>query len=162
MLPPLGAEKPRVLILGSLPGRRSLAEQRYYAHPQNAFWWIMRSLLNNPLASVEQQKSALTRQGILLWDVLHTAERPGSLDADIRAGTERFNPIASLLADKSQLKLIVCNGKKAMSLFDRLPDYAQLQSIDRVCLPSTSAAHARLRPEQKLQQWKEAIAPYLS
>ena len=34
---PLVAPGTRVLILGSLPGERSLAEGRYYAHPQNQF-----------------------------------------------------------------------------------------------------------------------------
>mgnify|MGYP002063656876 CR=1 FL=1 len=35
---------PRILILGSLPSERSIAEHQYYAHPQNAFWRIMQAL----------------------------------------------------------------------------------------------------------------------
>ena len=34
---PLIDENSKILILGSLPGVRSLAEARYYAHPQNKF-----------------------------------------------------------------------------------------------------------------------------
>ena len=34
-------ENTRVLICGSLPGERSLAERRYYAHPSNRFWQLL-------------------------------------------------------------------------------------------------------------------------
>ncbi len=40
----------RLLILGSLPGARSLAERRYYAHPTNQFWRLVGAAIDRPLA----------------------------------------------------------------------------------------------------------------
>ena len=38
----------KVLILGSMPGVKSLEEQQYYAHPQNRFWKVMGAICNKP------------------------------------------------------------------------------------------------------------------
>ncbi len=39
--PYVASSEAEVLILGSMPGRRSLEEGRYYAHPYNAFWDVL-------------------------------------------------------------------------------------------------------------------------
>ena len=43
--PPIADAQTRALILGSMPGERSLQANQYYAHPQNAFWKIMDALV---------------------------------------------------------------------------------------------------------------------
>ena len=85
--PPVAREDAKILILGSMPGQRSLAEQQYYAHPQNSFWRILYRLLNSEnTLDYGQKRRLLLDNHIALWDVLKTCERKGSLDADIDPG----------------------------------------------------------------------------
>ena len=74
------------LILGSMPGVKSLEQAQYYAHPQNAFWRIMAKLFGAPypLASYDDKLNLLLSHHIALWDVISTCARDGSLDSDIR------------------------------------------------------------------------------
>lgn len=46
--PPIVDKNSKVLILGSMPGEKTLEAQEYYAFKQNAFWKIMTSLLDIP------------------------------------------------------------------------------------------------------------------
>ena len=48
--PPVYRADARVLIMGSLPGAQSLAQQRYYGNPRNQFWQLVGSVIGVDLA----------------------------------------------------------------------------------------------------------------
>jgi TDG/mug DNA glycosylase family protein len=161
--PPVVGRAPRVLLLGSLPGRASLAAGEYYAQRQNAFWRILGELCGaTPDLRYDLRLAALKRAGIALWDVFAAAERPGSLDADIVRATVQVNDIAGLLRRHRSIALVGFNGRTAATVFQReLESTALRANLSFVTLPSTSPAHASLRPLQKLKIWRVALAPHL-
>lgn len=146
----------RLLILGSMPGQASLAQQQYYAHPRNQFWPIWSQLLSlPPELSYCERLAALHQRGILLWDLIAACERPGSLDQAIRPDSIELNDLAGLLARQPQLQAIAFNGQKAAQLFERrvLPSLAP-PLPPRFRLPSTSPANAGQTFADKLQAWQ--------
>ena len=102
----------RALILGSMPGVKSLEAQQYYAHPQNRFWPMMAHLLGEELPSAYEEKLAmLLRHHIALWDSIGSCEREGSLDSAIR--NEQGNDFAALLQEYPGIRAIYFNGGKS-------------------------------------------------
>jgi len=108
--------KPRILILGSMPGGESLRRQQYYAFPANAFWRLTGAMFGfDPALPYDARIDALRRSGVALWDVLKECEREGSLDSNIREPVP--NEIAQLVADQPTIRLIACNGGTAFRYF---------------------------------------------
>lgn len=158
--PPIAAPNAEILILGSMPGQASLAANQYYAHPRNAFWPIMATLLkfdlNTPYA---QRIDSLRASRIALWDVLYSCSRPGSLDTDIDPETLIANDLVSFLQQHPAIKRVFFNGTKAESCFRKhITPTLGADSISCRRLPSTSPAHAALSLEQKLDAWRIIFA----
>ncbi|KRG71651.1 DNA-deoxyinosine glycosylase [Pseudoxanthomonas dokdonensis] len=154
----------RVLVLGSMPGAQSLAEQQYYAHPRNRFWPVMGALCGFDAGLPYRQRvTELHAAGVGLWDVIGQCERQGSLDTAIIPASEVANPLPSLLASQPSLRLLAFNGNKAAQAFRRhlaervVIDHPALQYLT---LPSTSPANASFSQTRLLQAW-QALAPYL-
>ena len=141
----------RLLILGSLPGEKSLAHSQYYAHPQNKFWLLLGEVLGVELKSLpyEERLATLLAHGVGLWDVVAQAQRAGSLDSNIRARDD--NDLVALAASLPQLHTIAFNGGTTAKLGVKvLGEHAQRYRI--VSLPSSSPAYT-LAYAQKLQAW---------
>ena len=82
---PLLCDSPRMLVLGSLPGDRSLAEDEYYAHPSNRFWKVLAAVTDQETPrTIPEKKEFLLRNGIALWDVIASCDIQGSSDSSIR------------------------------------------------------------------------------
>ena len=157
---PVSNADARVLILGSMPGKRSLLENEYYALPQNAFWKIMGELVGAfPDRPYEERLRILKSSGIALWDVLASCERgESSLDSHIR--NETANDFTSFFALNPHITQVFFNGSKAEQCFRRLVHGKQaLPPLGFHRLPSTSPAHAAMRDTDKLQAWRAIINP---
>lgn len=163
--PPSISPNANILILGSMPGERSLREQQYYAHPHNIFWDIMGDLFeagrNVPYA---KRLQILKKNRVGLWDVACQCHRKGSLDADIHMASVVPNDFVSLFSSCRQIETIFFNGHKAEQLFRKLVlknllNYLGGQSLRFERLPSTSPAHASLTKEQKKARWRRALMP---
>jgi hypoxanthine-DNA glycosylase len=157
--PPVSTRSARVLVLGSMPGRRSLEAGEYYALPSNSFWRIMEALFGGSRESHYRDRlRLLKRNGIALWDVLQSCERPGSLDSAIVDATAVPNDFASFFREHPKLTQVFFNGAKAAQVYERrvlegiCGDFPNI-SYER--LPSTSPAHAGMSYEQKLERWSD-------
>ena len=156
--PPYAARDCRVLVLGSMPGERSLAERRYYAHPHNLFWPFMGELCGaGPDLRYAVRIARLKAAGVGLWDVLKHCERPGSLDGRIVRATEVANDLPGLIARRPRLRAIAFNGAKAAQAFRvhvlGALDDATLARLTLLPMPSTSPAHASSSRAEKLARW---------
>ncbi len=148
--PPVTRPDTRLLILGSLPGAVSLAQQRYYAHPQNQFWRLVGKVIGRDLVPLtyDLRLEALLNAGIGLWDTVAAAIRKGSLDADIRL--HEASDLAGLAASLPKLRAVAFNGGTSARIGRRqLGDRDDLDLID---LPSSSPAYT-LPLADKAEAW---------
>ena len=159
--PPIADVRARVLVLGSLPGRKSLERHEYYAQPYNAFWRIMGALFDaGPEHAYEVRLERLRARGIAVWDVLAAGEREGSLDSAIVPASIVVNDFNGFFERHRQIRSICFNGNTAAALFRRkvAPTLApESAAVETRVLPSTSPAYASLKFEQKLEQWAAAL-----
>ncbi|WEK01961.1 MAG: DNA-deoxyinosine glycosylase [Candidatus Sphingomonas phytovorans] len=137
--PPVVNPEVRLLMLGSLPGDRSLAAGRYYAHPQNQFWHLMSGVIGRDLVALDydDRLAALLAAHVGLWDVVASARRDGSSDAAIRDPVG--NDLPGLVATLPDLRAIGFNG--ATSFRHGSARLAGVTDIALVALPSSSPLH---------------------
>ncbi len=160
---PAVGSKPKVLILGSMPGNKSLEMQQYYAHPANSFWKIiLQSAGADENIDYKQKVALMTSMQIALWDVLKHCRREGSLDTAIEPESEEPNEIVEFLQIHETIEKICFNGQKAFAAFKKhiLKNYPDLaKNYNLVVLPSTSPANATISLSDKTDKWKNEVWP---
>jgi len=154
--PPIVDANSGILILGSMPGAKSLQMQQYYAFPQNQFWRIMCQLFDEEFSDDYKTRINLIKDNnIALWDVIESCERKGSSDTEIKA--EIDNNISELIENHPKIKVIFCNGQKSYKNLTKI--LGKNFKIPIIVLPSTSPLHT-VKFEEKLESWK-VIKDYL-
>ena len=143
----------QVLVLGSMPGVKSLEEQQYYAHPQNRFWKVMGAVCKEPNLyefDYDLKLKTLLKNNIALWDTIKSCKRDGSLDSDIQ--NDIPNDIRKLLKKYPNIKTICLNGNKSYSAFKKyFPDLPDKYNCHK--MPSTSPANARYSLNKLITEW---------
>jgi TDG/mug DNA glycosylase family protein len=156
--PPIWKSDAKVLILGCMPGVKSLEMSQYYGHPQNTFWFICGELFGaKPELPYQDRCKILQKNRIALWDVLHACHRKGSLDANIETRSMMPNDFKKIFRQLPNMRAVFFNGATPEKIFrsrvlPTLPEKFQQLHYQR--LPSTSPAYASLNRQQKLQQWR--------
>lgn len=151
---PISNTETAVLILGTMPGDKSIILGEYYGHPRNRFWKIISSITNNGLPHTYPDKKALLfKTKIGIWDVAHKANRKGSLDIAIE--NEEPNDLNNFISKHKKLKVIGFNGKKSEALYDKYFD--RKSGIKYISLPSTSPANTGIDFDNICKQWQQIL-----
>lgn len=152
--PPLVNQNSRILILGTMPGEKSLELQEYYGNKGNSFWKLLFTLFDQPLPKeYAEKKQLLEENDIALWDVLAYCERTGSLDSNIK--NEKANDFESFYRQYPNIKHVFFSSKNASHFYDKY--VGRKQDILYSILPSPSGANASKSFIQKLDEWKAIL-----
>lgn len=157
---PIVNQDSKILILGSMPGEKSLELNQYYGHSTNQFWKIMFALFDLPVShNYKDRLQLLLDNGIALWDVLNRCDRVGSSDSKITSAVA--NDFQDFYTRYPRIKTVFLDSASVAKLYDK----HVRRSPDKVyyTLPSPSARYASINFEQKLMKWwlvKEVLDNY--
>jgi hypoxanthine-DNA glycosylase len=156
--PPIVDADSKILILGTMPGEKSLELQEYYGNRGNQFWKIIFEMFGRPLSHNYEEKIMLLKEKrIALWDVLQFCEREGSLDSNIK--NEFPNDFDSFYREYQNIDVVFFSSKNAALYYDKY--IGRKNDITYIILPSPSGANATKSYSEKLKEWKEKILPLI-
>jgi TDG/mug DNA glycosylase family protein len=156
-LQPIYSSKSKVLILGTMPSPKSREVGFYYSHPQNRFWRVIATILNEPIPTTNEEKiKLLLKNDIALWDVLQACQIKGADDNSIQDAVA--NDMDTIL-NVADIKAIFTTGKKATQLYEKLC-YPKT-GTHSIYLSSTSPANCRNCTIETLLEEYKIILNYL-
>lgn len=154
--PPFVNNDSKILILGTMPGEKSLELQEYYGNRGNQFWKLLFTMFNLTLSNNYKDKLQLLKEHhIAVWDVLESCEREGSLDSKIK--NEKVNDFKNFYSNYPQIKYVFFSSKNAAAYYDKY--VGRKSDLYYYTLPSPSGANATKSFQEKLNEWTEKIVP---
>ena len=149
---PIVFKDTETLILGSFPSIKSFENNFNYAHPRNQFWKILEALTDYPINNRDQKIWLLKASKIGLWDMIKQCQRQNSLDSSLEE--EEVNDLPAFLDAHPSITKVAFTGKKSQALFETHFGYLE---IERVYLPSPSAAYAKMPIAEKIDIYKTLL-----
>lgn len=149
---PVFDEFSKILILGSMPSRKSREAGFYYMHPQNCFWKILEIIFEEKIID---KKSFLKKHHIALWDIIASCDIEGASDSSIKNVIP--NNIEELVK-KTKITQIFTAGRTAEKYYQKY-GFPKLK-MPSICLPSTSPANCQINLESMIKSWS-IIKEYL-
>ena len=156
-IPPVYNKNSQILILGSFPSVKSRENHFYYGHPQNRFWKVLSTIVNDVLPeTIDEKKDFLLKNHIAVWDVIASCDIEGSSDSSIKnAVPNDFSDIPKA----ARIRKIYTNGGTAYKLYHKYCE--KVTGIKAMKLPSTSPANASYSLDRLISEWK-VIADQIS
>ena len=153
---PIIDSKRSILLLGTMPGEKSLEIQQYYGNRGNQFWKLLYGIFDEAFTDdYAERLKFLERHTIALWDVLAYCEREGSLDSKIL--NEQANDFGNFYSKYPEIKQVFFTSKNAEKYY--LKYVGKKDGIIYDVLPSPSGANATMPFIKKLEIWREKILP---
>ena len=156
---PLAGEFPRILILGTFPSPLSRGRGEYYGNPRNQFWRIIYDVFSSDggaavgNAFYAEKTALLLGNGVALWDVLTSCEAENALDSSIK--NQVYNTALPGYIASRGISTVLFNGGNACRFYRR--GVGGTEQLAARVMPSTSPANARMRYEEKLVVWRDAL-----
>lgn len=150
-LSPLVSPKSKILILGTMPGEKSIGLQQYYGNRGNHFWKILFTVLEESFSNdYEARKALLTKYDIALWNTLASCEREGSRDDKIK--NPLVNDFKSFFETYPNIRYVFFESITAARLYAKFA--FKSERVQYRTLPSTSGLNAGMSFDEKVEQWK--------
>lgn len=145
-------DQAKTLILGTFPSPVSREKGEYYGNTQNKFWRIIFDVFNvefnNP--DYDKKKKVLFDNRLALWDVIDKCDIIGAADSAIKNPV--YNTALPEFIQLNNISAVVFNGQKAYEFYRK-----GIGVIEKIILPSTSPANARMSYDDKLSVWAAAL-----
>ncbi len=149
--PPLMCHDPRVLILGKIPGKKSISTNEYYNDNRNRMWKMLAELATQKLpTNYTEKKVLLEHLHVVFWDYYQFGEQrtnsevKGTIPNDI-VGFVRKNLTITKIAINGYGNYDDEFGEKLQNQFG--------QSIKVFRLPETSGSNASWTLEKLCKEW---------
>ncbi len=150
---PVYDQHSEILILGSLPSKKSRQQGFYYGHPQNRFWKVLAACMRCAVPeTIDEKKKMLLSHHIAVWDVIAECDIIASSDSSIKNVVPA--DISSVLG-QSDIRHIYANGQTAGKLYRKY--ILQKTGREITVLPSTSPANAACSLDMLIAVWREKI-----